>query len=85
MTPNNTAAPINAVKMLTDVYTAKMVAMLRPIKAAKPCNINCAADLETLCREKLKANTATKGAKITTHFSAVPNNTAINAGLVDTM
>jgi hypothetical protein len=82
--PNSIAAPINADTMLAVVNTTKMVLMLSPIKAANPCRKALACPCVALFITNDMPKIATKGAKITTHLSAVPNSTAIRAGLDDT-
>jgi hypothetical protein len=81
---NNTAAPKNALTILAVVNTTKMVLMLSPIKAAKPCRNARACPWVALFITNDMPKIATKGAKITTHLSAVPNNKAIRPGLDDT-
>jgi hypothetical protein len=84
MVPNRIAAPINALTILTVVKVMNIVLRLRPIRAANPCR-NARAWPRVACFiTKCMPRMATKGAKITTHLSAVPNNKAIRAGLDET-
>jgi hypothetical protein len=78
---NRIAAPINALTMLAVVNVMKIVLMLSPIKAANVCKKARACPCVACFITNVMPRIATKGAKITTHLSAVPNNTAIKAGL----
>ena len=79
------AAPINADTILPMVNTAKIVAKLNPINAAKPYKHNCATSLlglfpSTMATPKIAAS----GAKITIHFSIPVKKNANNSGLEPT-
>jgi hypothetical protein len=72
---------MNADTMLAVVNTTKMVLMLKPIKAAKPCRKARACPWVACFITNDMPKIVTNGAKITTHLSAVPNNKVIRAGL----
>ena len=84
MVANRTAAPKNADTMLAVVKVMNMVLILSPIKAANTCRKALACPCVACFITNVMPRIATKGAKITTHLMAVPNNTAIKAGLDET-
>ena len=70
ITPNKIAALMNAPKMDPIVYTLKIIAKLRPISAANPCNNARQVPRGGFCASTyITPNTAAIGAKITTHFN----------------
>ena len=69
---------------MTDNNTAKIVARLSPITAAKTKNSILANPEFMLLIPKLNANTKTSGANITTYFCGPPKNKANSSGLVPT-
>ena len=76
---------MNADTILPIVNTAKMVAKLRPIRAAKPCKHNCATLLLGLLASTAEIpKIATSGAKITIHFVMPVKNNCSNSGVVPT-
>ena len=83
MTPNSMAAPINALTIDPIANTAKIVAKLNPINAAKPYKHNCATVLDGLfASTALIPSIAKSGAKITRHFVIPVKKTCNYSGVV---
>jgi hypothetical protein len=82
MVPNRIAELAKAITMDPVVKTWNTVARLSPIRPAKPNNMARAVDLGGLeFSAQVIANTATKGAKITTHFITPVNKNCMSGTL----
>jgi hypothetical protein len=75
---------MNALTIDPIVNMAKIVAKLKPIKAANACRNSCSPCLLKLSLANAKAKIATRGAKITIHFSTPVKKNCISSGVVPT-